>query len=646
MLPKQILFFKRLFIVFICVCLFIIFPTPAKSQSTQKKEIANIDTLISQIPVLMRSDEAAAKKKINLVFELSKKYKYELGIIESAFFRSWLQYRHGSADVCIKSIDSAIKNFPNLSNFPTEFKFYVLKGQCYIKKTQFDKAINNFSFAIKIAERNKDFASKTGALISIGWAYMEDGKPKQAIEFFSEVLTLNPDQNYSYRATVLCNIASCYNMLADYKTAEKYALQGVKAAKSSNSMVDLANGLNILARSNYQQNKFEKAIAFLKEASTAREKVEDPAMLASDYLELADVYRKTKQPEQAILYAKKAEAISIANKIDLKLENAYEVLAAGFQETGDFKNAAKYFQKLIKLKDSTATGNYSKALAELQVKFATEKKITENLKLKKENLENKLSISNKQKWLIVLIAGLFVILASAIYIFYLTRSKYRTRLALEQLNEQKNKTIAIMETEESERRRIAGDLHDGVCQMLAAASLQLKNANGDEIMLNKVDGLLDQATAEVRAVSHQMTPELLLNFGLISAVQQGIERLNEASNQTKFTLFADVEFEDIDDMLAVVLYRAFQELTNNILKHANAKEVSVHLIINDEEALLMIEDNGVGFSQEKYKVGLGLKNLESRIKLYDGVLNLDTALGKGTTAILKFKTPNRKNLKA
>jgi signal transduction histidine kinase len=636
-------FTKGKFLVVVFTLLFFISSASAQEIKTNK-QTANIDSLIAQVPGLMRSDKKLALQKMQQIQALSTKFNYKHGLIESAFFRSWLTYRYGPADECIKSIDSAIKNIPNISSDAAEVKFYILKGQCYVKKTQFDKAVNNFSTAIKIAERKKDFGSKTGALISVGWAYMEDSKPKEAIEFFSEVLSLNPEKTYGNRALVLCNIAACYNILANYTAAEKYALQGVEAARSSGSMVDLANGLNILARSNYQRGKFDKAIVYLKEASKAREKVEDPAMLASDYLELADVYLKTKQADQAILYAKKAEAISYVNKIDLKLANAYEALAGGFTAIGDYKNATRYYQKLLAHKDSTGTGNYSKALAELQVKFATEKKVTENLKLKKENLESKLSISNKQKWLIILIAGLLGVVVSALYIFYLTRSKYRIQRALEQLNEQKNKTLAVMQTEESERRRIAGDLHDGVCQMLAAASLQLKNAKGDEDKLAKIDGLLDQATAEVRAVSHQMTPELLLHYGLLLAIKQGIERLNDAQTKTEFTLFDHIEFEDIDEMLAVVLYRAFQELTNNVLKHANATEVSVHLIVNDEEALLMIEDNGEGFDSNNNKFGLGLKNLESRIKLYDGNLNIDSMLGKGTTSILKFKSPTRKNV--
>lgn len=627
----------RLFVLFVGLLLQ---GLPISAQKPVPKEkIALIDSLIAQVPLLMRSNEKNARKHMKQIEQLSAAYHYQHGLVETAFFKAWITYRHGSADQCIRSIDSAIKYIPNLSRDPAEVKFYILKGQCYVKKTQFDQAVQNFSIALRIAKLKKDDASRTGAMISIGWAYMEDSKPKEAIGFFLEVLNLNPHRTYNNRATVLCNIASCYNMMDNYQTAAKYARLGIEAAKASNSMVDLANGLNILARSDYQQGKFKDAIRNLTEASKAREKVEDPAMLASDYLELADVYRKIKQPQQAILYAKKAEAISYVNKIDLKLASSYQALAHGFEDIGDFRNASRYYQKLISHRDSTGTGSYSKALAELQVKFATEKRISENLKLKKENLESRLSNSNKQKWLIILIAGLVVLSGSGLYVFYVIRIKYRARLALEQLKEQKNRTLAIMETEESERRRIAGDLHDGVCQMLVAAAMQLKNADGNSEVLAKVDYLLDQATAEVRSVSHQMTPELLLHYGLLHAIEQGVARLNEMKSRTIFTLFDHVEIEEINEMLAVVLYRAFQELTSNIIKHAAATQVSVHLIVNEEEVVLMIEDDGKGFDITQLQYGLGLKNLERRIKLLDGNLTLDSTLNRGTTAILKFNMP-------
>ena len=104
------------------------------------------------------------------------------------------------------------------------------------------------------------------------------------------------------------------------------------------------------------------------------------------------------------------------------------------------------------------------------------------------------------------------------------KDKYRARLALQQLEEQKQRSQEVMIAEENERRRIAGALHDGICQTLAAASLQLKKASAGEERLLKVDELILQASNEVRELSHQVTPELLLNFGLIKAIERTVQQ--------------------------------------------------------------------------------------------------------------------------
>lgn len=594
-----------------------------------------IDSLITHLPATIRSNESTARQMIHQLEQLSKQNNHRHGIVQTIFFKTWVSYRHNPPDTVITSIDSALQNVQGIQTDTALVKFYILKGQCFVKKTQFANALHNFNLALQIARKRNDKLSETSVLISIGWAYMEDTKPAEAIRFFNDVLQLNPSEDYLNRALLLNNIASCYNTLGDFTKAESYALQGIATAQKRSNKLDLANGLNILGRSYYQQGKMDKAISVLKEATVAREANSDPSMLASDYLELADLYTKINQPREAIAWAKKAETLSEQHANNLKLSAAYRSLANAYGSVGDHRNAAVYLQKLLQHKDSLANEHYNQAFAQMQVQFETEKKTSENLRLRQENLEAKLQNSYQQRWLLLLIAILAMLIASGIYISKLMKSRYKTRLALGRLNEQKKRSIAVVQAEEKERRRIAADLHDGIGQMLAAASMQLNKAIKGQSPLEKVDELIAKASAEVRSLSHQVTPELLLHYGLVKAIEHSIDRLNEANDKTVFSLFTHIEEPLHNELISLTIYRCFQELSTNILKHAQATSVTVQLDIYNHEVQLMVEDNGIGF-QRGTATGLGLKNLESRVALFDGVFLVDSTPGKGTTTIVRI----------
>ena len=102
-----------------------------------------------------------------------------------------------------------------------------------------------------------------------------------------------------------------------------------------------------------------------------------------------------------------------------------------------------------------------------------------------------------------------------------------------------------------------------------------------------------------------------------------------------FTLFTHVQEPLHDELIELTIYRCFQELSANTLKHSQASMVTVQLDIDKDEVQLMIEDNGIGFHIGTTS-GLGLKNLESRVALFDGVFEVDSTPGKGTTTIVRI----------
>jgi signal transduction histidine kinase len=132
-----------------------------------------------------------------------------------------------------------------------------------------------------------------------------------------------------------------------------------------------------------------------------------------------------------------------------------------------------------------------------------------------------------------------------------------------------------------------------------------------------------------------------LHYGLEKALELEVSRLNEANDKTFFNLYIHREVPVQDSFLELTVYRCFQELSSNILKHAGASEANVQLHLLQEEVQLLVEDNGIGFPSGIPPEGLGLSNMKSRIALFDGTLVVDSLPSKGATIIITVQRPTQ-----
>lgn len=213
--------------------------------------------------------------------------------------------------------------------------------------------------------------------------------------------------------------------------------------------------------------------------------------------------------------------------------------------------------------------------------------------------------------------------------------------------QQKLQLEAIVRTEESERKRIATDLHDGIGQLLSSVKINLGVAiekversdyNTTTVLLNKSTDSINQITKELRNISYNLLPPSLEQFGLASAIEEEVNKL-----KSKPDLF--IHFDNsttgakFDQKIELILFRVFQEMLNNALKHAEAREITIQLIEHGNTLVLMFEDDGRGFNKD---VGLlkknssGLKNLYSRINLIQGTINIDSTPASGTTITIEI----------
>jgi signal transduction histidine kinase len=214
------------------------------------------------------------------------------------------------------------------------------------------------------------------------------------------------------------------------------------------------------------------------------------------------------------------------------------------------------------------------------------------------------------------------------------------------LQQQELRSRAIIEAEEKERTRIARELHDGIGQQLSAAKLNISglqaslntNNNEEKVMIQNAIDLIDESVKEVRVVSHSMMPNALIKSGLVSAVREFINKIS-SSGSLRINLEIVGLTDRLEQTVETVLFRVLQELVNNIIKHAQATEVSIQLIRHETELTILIEDNGVGFNVDKVldkEGGIGLKNIQSRVAFLNGQVFFDSHVDKGTTVTIEI----------
>ncbi|MGY2132218.1 sensor histidine kinase [Hymenobacter sp. HD11105] len=218
----------------------------------------------------------------------------------------------------------------------------------------------------------------------------------------------------------------------------------------------------------------------------------------------------------------------------------------------------------------------------------------------------------------------------------------RVRLAEEatrlKLRQQQEVLSAILTTQEEERKRIAEALHNGVGQLLYATKLNLENRSGGTFSREAALALLEEAIKSTRTISFELTPGILKDFGLKSALEELVKRIPRAGLHVH--LYLTGSFNDLPQQLEVSVYRIVQELLNNIIKHAKAREAIVHVVHEDGHVAISVEDNGVGFDAAQVNArhsGIGLTSIRNRVDLLAGTLSIDSRPGRGTIVSIELQ---------
>ena len=544
-----------------------------------------------------------AKQKNNLHDEVQALY-YQSGVLTTK----------GLIDSSLAVADKCLSLMGNKINDPVlEGNVYNQRGRCFMRKNQYTEAIDMGYRVMKAAEKGKDVLLMIKGKTLVGWAYLELGQTRKAINWFQDVINSTQDslllQQYGI---VYANLALCYNSLGVKDSAFININKAVRYSRMNENLFSLSNSLAIQAQLLVTSGKASQAEEPLKEVVEIRKKIGDPFYLVSDMAQLALFYANNGQPEKGISISK--EGIDIANhyKLGSKLLFLYSSLSANYKAKGNLAEYANTLEKIIKLKDSVFLKNTAQELAHLQANYELEKKeriiAEQKLKLVKKNylLYSSLILS---------------VLALLVFVIQFRNYKSKQKLKLEHLLAEEKILAAqsVKNAQEIERKRIAADLHDNLGAYAAAIAYNVNRAQQAE---NK-ESVLQELNRNAQEIVSQLNDTIWVlkkeNLSL-TAISDRIKRFIQYIQNSYPNIKIDVtEHIDTDILFPPVqafnLFQIIKEAIINSLKHSSANNIKIYFESKSKWAII-ISDDGIGIKEKDKQMGIGngMENMRNRSK--------------------------------
>ena len=198
-------------------------------------------------------------------------------------------------------------------------------------------------------------------------------------------------------------------------------------------------------------------------------------------------------------------------------------------------------------------------------------------------------------------------------------------------NERQQNINYLIEGQERERSRIGREIHDALGSHFSIL-LQLIRSKQEP---QKLEEEVAAISNTIRDISYEMMPRVLVESGLELAIKSSIQKLQQQDNRD-YIFYANQWPKNLSNFIINNLYRIYQEALNNAIKHAKFQEFSVQLIGDEDEFLMQIDDDGVGFYQNNNQNGLGLRNMQTRAEAIGANFYLDSSPEGGTTIMVKL----------
>ena len=614
---------------------------------------ANDDALLDSLRLNLETAEGKTGNALAEAYsDLGDYYMYKQPDSAYYYFQKGIDHLHNHTDFCYSGL---------LSNMAT---YYYSIGDI-------DKALSSYLFALQEAVRLGHDEISTLVSSSLGVIYRRKEMPDSALYYYNRALEFAEHQNdFATIANLYTNIAVLYSATSRLSEAIPYAEKAVGFSLKGNDPVQTVYSYSVYGSLLIKNKEWEKASQILRSGVAESKKMQSsqlvvkcitPLLSVFDCLGQADsvkYYMDIAEKELPELspnaievlgfyevkgelfnrYGQYRESLEVLKKIEnlrgknlhTPLDLLYFRFASNYYGLKDFTSAYVYMKKAYLAKDSLFAGEVQKQLSDMTVKYQTKEKELEIAQLKQIQTEQHALMVKR---IFYLVFFLLVLIAAFLVLLYKKKAlEKETDLRLAR---------QYIDGLESERKRLAKEHHDGVCNDLLGIQyyMQTSDAIGKEAQ-QKLFPMIEQTRTDVRIISHELMHPALQLANLNVMLEDYVERLGNVHQLIHFHYFSlpeQANWELVSSQKAYELYRIVQEVLGNSLSHSKATEIEIILsmIAEERKIVLTVSDNGKGASVSLASGnGIGLRTVEDRVKCIDGVYSL-TSDAKGTSFIVE-----------
>ena len=498
-------------------------------------------------------------------------------------------------------------------------------GLLYMTKGDYVQAISCLQIASTLAKSGGYVDREQMVTLNLASLYAQLGDHQNAYFTFKRLIGIA--QNDKRRTRALIGIANIY-ATEDYinynsDSAIYYYSHALHNAMIQDDSVTMSQVYNNLGRVYAQQGNHLMALNNYQKTLTLAISQNDLAAQLTCYHNLGRLFLRTNNLSEALKYLQLAENLAIKLSDPQLHIHILANMVDTYMGMNMLKQASDKFEKYKLVKDSLYSEERSQQINELKVIHETNEK--EQLLRKEIRAKQQEQKTNRQLTLLSIL-----LLISLIYIVFIFQRKRKADRLKAEKEQEVISLKAKIEGIDTERNRIGKDLHDGLGSLLTSIKMihsqyvtEPNSAQGQ-----KIGELLDMAGNTVRNVAHDLSSVGISRFGLVKAVEDQLSSFESASHiETSF--YTNLNGHIVPEAIARTLDFCLRELLNNALKYSAAESISVQLLKNEKDLMMVYEDDGKGFKKDNVKYGLGLQSIQERVASVNGQVEIESEPDEG-----------------